>query len=71
VEILLTGFFINNNYLTVNFYSAIKWNKVVIPCGMHAHTHACMHARRGQGPVGGEKATAPLIRAGTQWRIRE
>jgi hypothetical protein len=34
---------------------------VVIPC--------CTHACRGQGPVGVEKATAPLIRAGPQWRI--
>jgi hypothetical protein len=40
---------------------------VVVPCCMHArHT-----GRRGQGPVGDEKITAPSIRAGMQRRMRE
>jgi hypothetical protein len=40
---------------------------VVIPCRTHARRTGC----RGQGPAGGEKITAPSIRAGTQRRMRE
>jgi hypothetical protein len=40
---------------------------VVVPC----RTHARHTGRRGQGPAGGEKITAPSIRAGTQRRMRE